>query len=189
MSNQESRTPPAEPVTPDATFLKEVEERCGQPISPCFHCFKCSSGCPVTFAMDHLPNKVVRMVQMGLREEVLRSSTIWLCASCETCSTRCPNEVEIARLMDGLRELAVREGSSAGEPKIRGFHLAFLAAIRDNGRIHELGLIARQKLRNGELLKDLRLGWEMLRRGKLRLLPSRVRGVRQVAAAFERSED
>lgn len=177
-----------EAVMPDPSFLHQVEERTGQKISACFLCRKCSSGCPVAPALDLLPHQLVRMVQMGLKQEVLESSTIWLCASCETCSTRCPNEVDIARLMDGLREFSLQEESPPGEPKIRNFYLAFLDAVRTHGRIHEMGLIARQKLRNGELFKEMRLGWEMIRRGKLRLMPSKVRDLRQVATAFEKAE-
>jgi heterodisulfide reductase subunit C len=188
MSSPESLTPPAELVTPDAAFLKEVEERCGQPISPCFHCFKCSSGCPVTFAMDHLPNKVVRMVQMGLRAEVLQSSTIWLCASCETCSTRCPNDVDIAHLMDVLREIALESGVKPAEPRVPLFHQSFLESVQAGGRVHELGMLMRYKQRTGELFKDAGLGWEMFKRGKLKLLPSKVRDRGKVKEIFERSK-
>ena len=85
-------------------FLEEVNRRIdGVPIQRCYHCRKCSAGCPVAFAMEFNPNKVIKMIQMGKRAEVLGSSTIWLCASCETCVTRCPNDVDIARMMDVLR--------------------------------------------------------------------------------------
>lgn len=178
-----------EAIKPDPSFWRRIEERTGQKISACFLCRKCSSGCPLGPAMDLLPHQVVRMVQLGLKEEVLASPTLWLCASCQTCSTRCPNEIDIARLMDGLRELSLQEESPPGEPKVRNFYLAFLDAVRTHGRIHEIGLIARQKLRNGELFRDIRLGWEMIRRGKLRLLPSRIRNVHQVAAAFKKAEE
>jgi heterodisulfide reductase subunit C len=191
MSRQEDRlaTAPEHPaVVPDATFRKEVEEVCGQLISPCFYCLKCSSGCPVTFAMDRLPHQVVRMVQMGLREEVLRSSTIWLCASCETCSTRCPNDVDIAHLMDVLRGMALKAGVSPAEPHIPLFHQAFLQSVKAGGRVHELGMLASFKLRSGTLFKDLVLGWEMFKRGKLKLWPSKVRDRRKVKEIFERSK-
>jgi len=178
-----------EAVKPNPSFLWQVEERTGQKISACFLCGKCSSGCPVGPDLDLLPHQLVRMIQLGLQPEVLASATPWLCASCETCSTRCPNEIDIARLMDGLRELSLQQESPPGEPKVRNFYLTFLEAVRTHGRIHEIGLMARQKLRNGELFRDIRLGWEMIRRGKLRLLPSRVRNVQQVAAAFKRTEE
>ena len=180
-----------EVVKPDLSFLKQVEETLGQKISPCFHCNKCSSGCPVTFAMDIFPNKVVRMVQMGMKDEVLRSSTIWLCASCETCTTRCPNEVDISALMDVLRGMAVREEVPVAEESVPIFHSAFLSAVKKRGRVYEMGMLAKYKLKTrkrGGVFKDAGLGWEMFKRGKLRLLPVKVRQKNQVREIFQKSE-
>ncbi|MBI3945103.1 MAG: 4Fe-4S dicluster domain-containing protein [Armatimonadetes bacterium] len=170
-----SASPPTA-VTPDPSFLRQVEKAGGATISPCFQCVKCSSGCPLTFVMDLLPNQVIRCVQVGLKEEVLRSDTIWLCASCETCTTRCPNGVDIAHLMDTLRQIALRENVTPSQPGIVATHAAFLAEIRARGRVHEMFLVARHKLRTRNWTRDVALGWEMFRRGKLKLLPKGVKG-------------
>lgn len=74
--------------TGSAEFLDQVENQSGQKVRICYQCGKCSAGCPVAYAMDLLPNQVMRLVQLGLKEEVLTCATIWLCASCETCATR-----------------------------------------------------------------------------------------------------
>ena len=180
----------AEAVRPDPAFRKQVEEKLGQEVSSCFHCNKCSSGCPVTFAMDFLPNKVVRMVQMGMKDPVLRSSTIWLCASCQTCTTRCPNEVDIAALMDALREMAVGEGVEVAEENIPIFHEAFLAEVEKRGRVFEVGMLARFKLKtlkSGDLSEDAKLGWEMFKRGKLKLWPDKIRQRGQIREIFRKS--
>jgi heterodisulfide reductase subunit C len=176
-------------VRPDSSFLREVEKVSG-PISPCYHCNKCSSGCPVAFAMDVLPHRLVRMIQMGLKREVLTSSTIWLCASCEACTTRCPNEIDIAGLMDVLREMAFRTGAPLGEKSIACFHDAFLAAVEKRGRVFETGMLAYYKMSTrdvGSLASDARMGWELFKRGKLRLLPASIRGRHEVGALFRRS--
>lgn len=178
-----------EVVTPDPSFLSEVQARMG-PISSCFHCSKCSSGCPVAFAMDVLPHRLVRMVQMGLKQEVLISSTIWVCASCETCSTRCPNEVDIASLMDVLREMAVRSGTPPAEGEIARFHSTFLSAVEKRGRVFEAGMLAKYKIVTRDyrsLARDARLGWELFKKGKLRLFPVGVRGREEVSEIFRKS--
>ncbi len=180
-----------EAVKPDPSFLKQVEGVLGQKISPCFHCNKCSSGCPVTFEMDIRPNRAVRMVQMGLKDQVLKSSTIWLCASCETCTTRCPNEVDIAGLMDTLRQISISEGVSPAEANVPVFHAAFLSAVKKRGRVHEMGMLASYKLKLGklgELFKDSGLGWQMFKRGKLKLLPAGIRQKKQIREIFRKSE-
>ena len=81
-----------------------LEERTGQKVRHCYQCKKCSAGCPVAFTMDILPHEVMKLVQYGQSDRLLECSTVWLCASCETCSTRCPNDIDIAGVMDGLRE-------------------------------------------------------------------------------------
>jgi heterodisulfide reductase subunit C len=169
-------------------FLEEVNRRIdGVPIQRCYHCRKCSAGCPVAFAMEYNPNKVIKMIQMGKRAEVLGSSTIWLCASCETCVTRCPNDVDIARMMDVLREMVIEEGTGAREKNILKFHEAFLAGIRSGGRINEPMMIARYKMTTGDLFSDLKLGLDMFMKGKLSLLSPKTKDMASVRKIFDRT--
>ena len=186
-------------ITPDFLFLREVEAASGEKISHCYQCRKCSSGCPVAFAMDYLPDVILRMVQLGLKDRVLNSSTIWICASCETCTTRCPNEIDIAGVMDTLRRMALFEGRAA--PAVRDipkFHQAFLGSIKAGGRVHEIGMLRRYmlktlktslwaKLWSGELLEQAKLGWGMFRRGKLKIRPHRIRQSREIKELFAKS--
>ena len=90
-------------------FVARVEEISGQALLACNQCGKCSAGCPVVAAMDILPSQVIRMAQLGM-EEVLESNTIWICASCLTCVARCPKGVDLPRLMEALRQIALRQG-------------------------------------------------------------------------------
>jgi heterodisulfide reductase subunit C len=90
-------------------FVQQVEEISGQDLLSCNQCGKCSAGCPVVAAMDLLPSQVIRMAQLGM-EDVLESNTIWICASCLTCATRCPKGVDLPRLMEALRQIALRQG-------------------------------------------------------------------------------
>jgi len=90
-------------------FVKKVEELSGQNMLSCYQCGKCSAGCPSSFAMDLLPSQVIRMVQLGLQDEIMNSKTVWLCASCLTCSVRCPRGIDIAAIFEALRLLATRD--------------------------------------------------------------------------------
>lgn len=175
-----------EKVIYDSGFLQEVEKKSGVKVSACFQCRKCSAGCPVAFAMDYLPDRVIRLVQLGLREQALASQTIWVCAACETCLTRCPNEVDIPRLMDHLKQLALKEGVPLppAEENIAAMHRIFLSNIKKWGRVHELGVMGQYKRHTKDLFSDMGLGWQMFRMGRLRLLPSRIKGVREVRRMF-----
>lgn len=90
-------------------FVKEIEEISGQNLLACNQCGKCSAGCPVAAALDLLPSTVLRLAQLGL-EEVLHAQTPWTCASCLTCAGRCPKGVDLPRIMESLRTIAMNEG-------------------------------------------------------------------------------
>jgi heterodisulfide reductase subunit C len=178
--------PGTSPVRPESGLIAAVEARSGERVSRCFQCGKCSNGCPLAFAMDLKPNQVIRMIQLGLEDEVLRSKTIWICAGCQTCTTRCPNDIDIAHLMDSLRQLSQEAGVPPAEPKVVKFHKAFLDSIRRHGRVYELGMVARYKLATLDLFGDTKLAWKMLKKGKLRFLPSGVKGKKEIRRMFEK---
>jgi heterodisulfide reductase subunit C len=169
-------------------FLQEVTKVSGVDIRACYQCQKCSAGCPVSGAMDLLPNQVIRQIQYGRREKVLGSRSIWICASCHTCSVRCPNAIDFDRVMDGLRHIAMGSGIAPAEKEIPVFHAAFLESIRSKGRVHELSLIMRFKMKTRNFLKDAGLGWLMFRRGKIKVLPPGATGGREVKAIFDACE-
>jgi heterodisulfide reductase subunit C len=138
--------------------------------------------------MDILPNQVLRHIQYDHRDRVLSSKTIWICASCYACSVRCPNNIDIAKIMDTLRAMAIRSGSNPGEKEIPLFHSLFLKTIRSTGRMYELGLILQLKLKTRDFFKDAGLGLKMYRRGKIKLFPSKFRGSRKMKEIFDTSE-
>ena len=86
-----------------------VEEISGEDLSACYQCGKCSAGCPAAGSMDMLPSQIIRLIQIGLVEDALSCETIWLCAACQTCYARCPKGVDLTRVMEALRELAMQE--------------------------------------------------------------------------------
>lgn len=169
----------------DWRFLEEVTQHSGQPIATCYQCRKCTAGCPTAFAMDYDPAQIVHMVQMGERLALLSSQAIWMCVGCETCGTRCPNQICVGRINDALRQMAVAEGMQVGAPAIYQFHRAFLNNLRRFGRVHEITMIVEYKLRSLDLLSNLDLGLKLLLARKLPPLPQRIRGRREVARLFE----
>jgi heterodisulfide reductase subunit C len=154
------------------------------PVNACYQCTRCSAGCPMLSFMDLPPHRVIRMLQWGLDREVLESRSIWMCASCQTCTSRCPNEIEIAHLMDVLRQESRERGVTCPERAVEKFHNAFVKEIR-RGRVHELSLIMRYKFATGRFVADARLGGAMFLRGRLRILPPRLRRDRAVRRLFD----
>jgi len=164
-------------------FLAKLEER-GVDVHACYQCGRCSSGCPVTEFFDVTTMEVVRLAAYGMEEMLLCTKAIWLCAACETCATRCPNDIDIAVLMDVLRELALRKGVEPAEPRVSAFHRSFLGSIEHWGRAYEVGLIAGYKMRSRDFTGDMNLGVKMFSKGKLSLMPHSISGKAEVRAIF-----
>lgn len=153
----------------------------------CFQCQKCSAGCPVATHMDYKPHQVMQMLALGLYDRLLACRTIWVCASCYTCSTRCPNDIDVAGVMDRLRQTALREGVVPAEKDVPLFHRAFLDSIRTHGRVHELSMMARYKMATHKYFDDMKLGLHMFMKGKLKLLPSRITDRKRIQHMFSGS--
>jgi heterodisulfide reductase subunit C len=165
-------------------------------VSQCYQCGKCSAGCPMAEKMDFMPNRLIRLVQMGNIEKAARSRDVWLCVSCLTCTTRCPKSVDCAAVLDALRQIAVVRDLVAPQMKRTVlFQQAFLQNIRKHGRLNELSLVRNFKLSAFRsdwsvplLLKDALLAPQMLKRGKLHLSSEKVRDIGVVQRIFDRCE-
>jgi heterodisulfide reductase subunit C len=155
-----------------APFVRGMLGRSDVDANLCFQCRKCAVGCPMVERMDLTPTQIIHAVRLGQRDLVLRSKTIWLCISCETCTTRCPQGVDVARVMDAARITALHEGVAPAVPEVADFHRKALASIRRHGRIYEVGLIVGLKMSGGDLTKDMGLGMSLFFKGKLKLMPS-----------------
>ena len=173
------------------TLAGRVEMGTGVQLSHCYQCGKCAAGCPVAADMDLPPCQVFRLLQLGfpaLEEKVLSSEAIWLCLGCETCSTRCPQEVQIPQVMDYLHGEALRLGLAHPRSRdILAFHRAFLDSVQYTGRLYEVGLVADYKVRSRHFLKDVLLAPKLYLRGKLGLLPHRIRDLRGMKRLFQRT--
>lgn len=90
-------------------FIAKVEEISGQNVYSCYQCGKCSAGCAFSHKMDKSVNQFIHLIQLGQKERILDANTHWICASCFTCTVRCPREIDVAALMEAVREISLRE--------------------------------------------------------------------------------
>ncbi len=164
----------------------DIRRRTGLNAARCYQCGKCSAGCPMAVETTLRPHDIVRMVARDERERLLADDSVWFCLTCETCSARCPNQVDPARIVDAVREIAREDDPRHAPRPVRAFHQAFLGQIRRNGRVHEIGLTADYKLRSRDLLSDVTAAPGMFLRGKLPIRPARIEGTEDVRRIFAR---
>ena len=168
------------------TLAGEIFAATGVNAATCYQCGKSSAGCPMASESALRPHAVMRLVMQDRREQALTDESIWLCLTCETCSARCPNDCDPARVIDAVRELSIEAGSADMPRTISAFHKAFLEQIRSNGRLHEFGMVMDYKLRSGELMKDVTSAPGMLTRGKLSFRAERIEALDEIRRIFEK---
>jgi len=176
-------------VNQSGGFFAEVAKQSQGNLSACLQCKKCTSGCPVAGWADIKPHALIRMAQLGLKDELLGSRMIWDCTSCQTCVTRCPQKVDIAALNDALRRMSRREKQVYGKTSVPAFNDIFLRTLEKRGRMFEAGLMASFKLRTMQLFSDMGKLPMMLWKGKMPLWSAKVKGRKEREALFKRVRD
>jgi heterodisulfide reductase subunit C2 len=172
----------------EKTLSYEVQSLSGENLDLCYHCHKCTAGCPVVDSMTFGPDRMLRMISLDQQDDILHSRDIWLCAGCYTCATRCPNDIDIAAVMDALRQISVARGIPAGERDALLFHRLFLGVVRRLGRSHEAAMLGLFKiLSRVPIYKDMDSGARLFLRGKVPLLPENTRSAADVQQIFRRS--
>lgn len=167
------------PLQLRSDFARQVQEALGQNVYLCYQCVRCAGGCPLNEFFDLQPHQVLRLIQFGQEEAVYQAQTPWLCAACQTCSTRCPQGLDIPAIMEWITRQARARGY---QPAVRESHIFNEAALREIrlwGRLYEIGLMAEMKLRTRNWFGDLDLAVGMLRRKKLAFFPEVARPPRK----------
>ena len=174
-------------------FLSRIQGETGENLSACYQCERCTNGCPVSHYMDIKPHQVIRYVQLGWRKELLSSATIWICLSCETCTTYCPNEVGVAETINHLRTMAAQSPIEPKEKHLAIFHRTFMEQLERFGRVNEFWLmnaytlkpgVLREKIKSGLMKEEFFLGLDLLKKGRLHVLPQRSREIAKIKALY-----
>ncbi len=174
------------------SFVKEVEKlHGGEEILNCIQCGLCAGSCPTRYSMDYSPTQIIKMIHLGMREEVLSSSAIWTCSMCYTCASRCPRTVDITTLMMSLRTLSLQEKFEDENTVEAKFHRSFFEIIRKYGRLHEPSLLTSiiDKRNVAKLLHNVAFGLRLWRKGKLQLRPQRIEQSASLREIIERTSE
>ncbi len=172
-----------------SSLLKSVRDISGVDLSVCYQCKKCTSGCPVSGMAKCPPSEMMRRLHLGMGDELLNSDILWMCVSCETCSTRCPMGIDVAAVMDALRKLAVQRGAARPEGNVPLFNRAFLKTVEIFGRTYDIAMIAAYKLGSGKLMADTEKFPTMLKKRKIALLPPRGADRKTVRRIFKKTKE
>lgn len=151
----------------------------------CYQCGKCSAGCPLADVYEYQPNQIIRLIQADRIDLIFEANSIYLCLACEICSSRCPQEVDIAAIMNYLR-IKSWEYDSFKDKAVRNFYKSFLKIIQLFGRSYEPALIFSLNLMNGNLFNDFDIAVDILKKKKIKLIPEIVKDRKSVSGVIKK---
>ena len=143
----------------------------GEKLFSCIQCGTCAATCPVSHYMDYTPRRIIAMVREGFRDEVLNCQTIWLCASCYSCTVDCPKEIKITDVMYALKQEAMSQGMYPKRFPIPILAQEFFRGVQRTGRNSEGPLMVRFFLKTNPLgmIRNIPIAWKLWRTGRLSL--------------------
>jgi heterodisulfide reductase subunit C len=185
------------------SVVEEIMARSGQNIIACYQCRRCAAGCPVGEETGYItPDRLIRMILLGDRERALSNELVWKCTSCYTCGTRCPNEIQTARITETLKQMSKEEHVVPLAPKVASFHHAFLTSARHLGRVHELEFMGLYEVKNTfqdlkrfkfkslyhEGISQTKLGLAMTKNKRMHFLIEKVKGLSEIKHLFKKAK-
>jgi heterodisulfide reductase subunit C len=161
----------------------------GEKIKNCLQCGTCTGSCPISYMMDITPREVVGLFRAGRIEDILKSRTIWICASCYSCRVRCPQGILVTDLLYALKRLAMEKGIYPANFPVHALSKGFIDNLYKYGRNHELGLVIKYLLKvdPAKLLANASFGMAMMKRGRITVIPKAINKVNQVRAIIDRA--
>jgi len=94
----------------DPEFVDRIVEAGADRLRTCIQCGTCSAVCPSGRRTAFRTREVIRKALLGLKDEVLASEDLWLCATCYTCLERCPRQIKVTDAIIIMRNMAVDQG-------------------------------------------------------------------------------
>jgi heterodisulfide reductase subunit C2 len=185
-----------------SSLLEEVEARSGQDLNACYQCRRCAAGCPVGEETGVTPDRLIRMILLGDREKAMNNLLVWKCVACYTCGTRCPNNIQTARITEALKQIGKKAGIKPCKPRIADFHDAFMTSTKHFGRFNEIeGMAiyetktAIKELLQGKLkavideaLTQAKLGSEMTKKKRMHVGVDMIKNRKELRALFDKAK-
>ena len=174
------------------SFVEEVVATPGgENLRACIQCGICTGSCPMAGEMEYAPRKIIALIRAGMRDEVLSSSSMWHCLSCHICSCRCPRQVKPTTLFHALESLAIQHGFKAKETNTPAMYQGFVSSIRNNGRVHEFGMMFKFYLTTNPFaaLKMLPVAIQLFSHRRMPLSPHKIKGRDELSKIIQKFKE
>lgn len=184
-------------------LVEEVMERSGQNLLACYQCRRCAAGCPVGDESGVTPDRLIRMILLGEKDDAMNNLLVWKCVACYTCGTRCPNNIQTARINETLKQMSKEAHLEPLSPSVAAFHDAFTTSASHFGRVNELEFMGLYEMKNmpdllkkgglGAALKEMKdqakLGLAMTRKKRMHMGVDKIKGLPEVKSLYRKAKE
>ena len=173
-------------------FLRQVEAiPAGERIKRCIQCGTCTGSCPVSYAMDISPRQLIALFRAGELETIMKSRSIWICASCYACTTRCPSGIKITDVIYALKRTVMEKGYESQAPQVQVLAKLFIDNLMSYGRLHEGTLIRKYYMKTGifKLFGFIPLVKKMLETKRLALFPKKIKEHQSLSRIIKKAQE
>jgi len=184
-------------------FVREVMERSNQNLLTCYQCRRCAAGCPVGEESGYVtPDRLIRMLILGDRENALTNELVWKCVSCYTCGTRCPNDIQTARITETLKKISKENRLEPLSAEVSSFHSTFVNSGVRWGRLNEIEFISFYEIKTAlthlkrfkfkavydEMMTQTKLGLKMIKRKRLHFRLQSAKGRGEIKRLYQKAK-
>ena len=184
------------------TLLQEVMDRSGQNLLACYQCRRCAAGCPVGDETGVTPDRLIRMILFGEKDEAFNNLLVWKCVACYTCGTRCPNNIQTARINETLKQMSKEAHIEPLNPRVAAFHDTFLTSASHFGRVNELEFMglyvmqnAKRELKHGggwkavadEMKNNAKLGISMMKKKRMHFRLDKIKRLSEIKRLYKKA--
>jgi heterodisulfide reductase subunit C len=173
-------------------FLRQVEAiPAGERIKRCIQCGTCTGSCPVSYAMDISPRQLIALFRAGELETIMKSRSIWICASCYACTTRCPSGIKITDVIYALKRTVMEKEYESKAPQVQVLAKLFVNNLMSYGRLHEGTLIRKYYMKTGifKLFGFIPLVKKMLETKRLALFPKKIKEYKSLSRIIKKAQE
>jgi heterodisulfide reductase subunit C len=173
-------------------FLRQVEAiPAGERIKRCIQCGTCTGSCPVSYAMDISPRQLIALFRAGELETIMKSRSIWICASCYACTTRCPSGIKITDVIYALKRTVMEKEYRSKAPQVQVLAKLFVANLMSYGRLHEGTLIRKYYMKTGifKLFGFIPLVKKMYETKRLALFPKKIKEHQSLSRIIKKAQE
>lgn len=174
-----------------ASFLAHVDViPGGEKIKKCIQCGTCTGSCPLSYAMDIMPRKLVALFRAGDMETIFRSKTIWICASCYSCQTRCPSGIKVTDIVYALKRTAMEKQIYTKGFLVHSLSNSFIHVLKNLGRLNEPRLMARFYMKSNiwKSVTALPLALKIARKGRLDYKSAKIKDLAGLRKIIQKAE-